>query len=225
MIGHLRSNLIACLALFLALSGSSFAIAALNGHDKKVIKKIVNKQITRRAGGLSVNHANTANEATHAASADSATSANSAVSAQSANTANTASSAQSADSVGGVSIEPVRLALPQGANNVPVVSIDGASIYVDSCTGPNISVGTSRASSTSPRIVAQLVRSNTSQPTVSYQQPAGGVSFGDTAAGLSASIREGSGRVTRINIDYFYEADAFGGTDDCFVQGTIMRFG
>src|SRR6478752_1832901 len=83
MLRHLRSNLIAYVALFLALSGGSFAVAALNRHDKRVIKKIVNKQITRRAPGLSVNHANSANEATHAGTADNATSANSAQSAQS----------------------------------------------------------------------------------------------------------------------------------------------
>jgi hypothetical protein len=43
--------------------------------------------------------------------------------------------------------------------------------------------------------------------------------------GLSASIREGSGHVTRLLIDGFYEQNANGGTDDCFIQGTIERFG
>ena len=72
MVRHLRSNLIAYVALFLALSGGSFAVAALNRHDKRVIKKIVNKQITRRAPGLSVNQAHSADEATHAGTAGSA---------------------------------------------------------------------------------------------------------------------------------------------------------
>ena len=44
MLRHLRSNLIAYVALFLALGGGTFAVAAINRHDKRVIKKIVNKQ-------------------------------------------------------------------------------------------------------------------------------------------------------------------------------------
>jgi hypothetical protein len=215
LIRHLRSNLIAYFALFLALSGGSFAVAALNGHDKRVIKKIVNKQITRRAPGLSVSHANTANEATHAGSADTATSANSALSAQSADTAG---------SVGGVSIEPVRIALPDGAPSTPVVSVDGTSVDVEQCGTGVVSLGINRGVS-GPPVVAAFVRSNASQHAIAFLQAPGGSSLGDSAAGLNASIRESSGHVTRVLIDYFYEQNAYGGTDDCFVQGTIERFG
>ena len=51
---------ISAIALVLAVGGGTFAIAALSHHDKKVVKKIANKQITKRAPGLSVNHATSA---------------------------------------------------------------------------------------------------------------------------------------------------------------------
>ena len=56
------ANVTATLALFVALAGGSFAVAALNGQEKRVVKKIAkrqaNKRITARAPELSVKHAN-----------------------------------------------------------------------------------------------------------------------------------------------------------------------
>ena len=197
MLRHLRSNLIAYVALFLALSGGSFAVAALNRHDKRVIKKLVNKQITRRAPGLSVNQANTANEATHAGSAD---------------------------AVGGVSVAPVRIALPDGADPTDVVRVNDTSVRVFSCGGGNVSLQIVRPNSaSSPQLVAEWALGAGSA--TNHLPPASAIAHGEASIGLSASIREGSGQVTRVLIDGFYEQNAFGGTDDCFVQGTIQRFG
>jgi hypothetical protein len=62
------ANVTATLALFVALGGGSFAVAALSGSEKKVVKKIAkkqaNKQITTRAPGLTVEHADSADVAT-----------------------------------------------------------------------------------------------------------------------------------------------------------------
>lgn len=59
------ANVTATLALFVALGGSSFAVASLSGSEKKVVKKIAkkqaNKRITARAPGLSVATADSAN--------------------------------------------------------------------------------------------------------------------------------------------------------------------
>src|SRR5436305_8211866 len=53
---------IASVALVLAVGGGSFALAISDRKgDKKIAKKVANKQITNRAPTLSVNHANTAN--------------------------------------------------------------------------------------------------------------------------------------------------------------------
>jgi hypothetical protein len=51
------ANVIATLALFLALGGGSFAFAALSNQDKRVVKRIANEQITARAPTLSVKSA------------------------------------------------------------------------------------------------------------------------------------------------------------------------
>jgi hypothetical protein len=71
------ANVTATLALFVALGGGSFAVAALSGSEKKVVKKIATKQadkrinalapviadeqINKRAPGLTVGTANNAN--------------------------------------------------------------------------------------------------------------------------------------------------------------------
>jgi hypothetical protein len=61
------ANVTATLALFAALGGGSFAVAALSGSGKKVVKKIAkaqaDKRITARAPGLSVEHARSADAA------------------------------------------------------------------------------------------------------------------------------------------------------------------
>jgi len=219
MLRHLRSNLIAYVALFLALGGGSFAVAALNRHDKRVIKKIVNKQINRRASGLSVNHANSANSAnaaTHADSADHATSANSAATAQSAISAN------SADSVGGVSIAPVRIAVPEGTTGTDVVSVNGSVVRVSACTASgNVGLLVAR-SATGPPLSAEWILP--AAAAANFIGPNGSLAHNFPVQGLSATIRQSNGSVTRVSIDAFYAQNAFGGTNDCFVQGTIERF-
>ena len=42
--------------------------------------------------------------------------------------------------------------------------------------------------------------------------------------GVVGTIRESSGQITRLQADAFFLADAYGGPEDCFVQGTIERF-
>ena len=82
------ANITATLALFVALGGGSFAVAALSGQEKKVVKKIVKKQanqrITARAPDLSVKHAASADRATNADQASSAGSATNATDAENA---------------------------------------------------------------------------------------------------------------------------------------------
>jgi hypothetical protein len=99
----LRANVVAWVALFLALSSGAFAVAELNGGERRAVKKIANKEITKRLEGLSVQHAATADTATnanHATSADIATSADTATNANHATSADIANSADSATHAG-----------------------------------------------------------------------------------------------------------------------------
>ena len=194
------SMLVALAALIVALGGTAVAGGVLN-------KKKVNNIITNRAPGLSVNHANTAGSA---ANADSATKAD---------------SATSAASVGGVSIQPVSVALPDGAPETPVVSVDGSQVSVSSCGSGQVTLRVARAfgGGVGPPITAEWIVPGAATTNLI----ANGNALSNNAAviGLSASIRESSGRVSRVFIDAFHETNAFGGTDDCFAQGTIERFG
>ena len=73
--------IVAVLALTLALAGSAIAapdasLTALSkAQVKRIAKKVANKQITKRAPGLSVAHAKTADNATNAQNATNATNA------------------------------------------------------------------------------------------------------------------------------------------------------
>ena len=73
---------ISAIALVVAIGGGTYAIAALNGAKvKKISRRQADREIKRKAHGLSVAHATTAANAIHATTADSATSAVSATNA------------------------------------------------------------------------------------------------------------------------------------------------
>jgi hypothetical protein len=189
--------LVAIVALAAALCGTAAAGALLN-------KKKVNRIITRRAPGLSVNHAKTADSATVAGSA------------------NSAAEATSAGSVGGVSVQPVSIAAATSSISTPL-DVNGSSVLFQ-CAAGVVDFQISRTLS-GPPISGEWFRDGTA-PKVSHLPP--GSSTGDgtpPVMAFTATVREGSGRVTRFTVDAFYEADAYGGPEDCFVQGTIERFG
>jgi|GEM_PF-2052629 len=63
---------ISVIALILAVGGGTFAIASNdNKQDRRIAKKVANKQITKRAPKLFVKHAKSANSASSASNADS----------------------------------------------------------------------------------------------------------------------------------------------------------
>jgi hypothetical protein len=64
--------IVAILALSMSLVGTAVAAGVFSKQEKKVIKKLANKQITKRAPGLSVEKAKTANTATNANQANTA---------------------------------------------------------------------------------------------------------------------------------------------------------
>src|SRR5262249_42904506 len=125
---------------------------------------------------------------------------------------------------GGVSIEPVSIALPDSASQQPTpISVNGSLVRV-TCGPGSVDVEIDRDSG-SPPITGQWVR-NGLAPAVIHEPPSGGgFSAGPNPVGFTGTIRESSGRITRLVADTFYETNAFGGQEDCFVQGTIERFG
>jgi hypothetical protein len=137
--------IIASAALFLAVGGSSFALATSDGKtDAKIAKKVAGKLITKRAPGLSVSHANTADQATsagHATNADHSTNADHATSADSASNA-TQLGGQPAGAYGRV--QAINFAGGYGSDFVSdhhtLFTIGGVTVGVD-CTnnGSNIS--------------------------------------------------------------------------------------
>jgi hypothetical protein len=79
------SNVMATIAVFIALGGSGYA--ALSGKDKKKVRGIADQEIAAQAGGLSVASAANAANAGHADTAGSATNAGNATNADNASNA------------------------------------------------------------------------------------------------------------------------------------------
>jgi hypothetical protein len=210
--------LVGVLALVAAVAGTAVAGpgATTSKLSKKKVAKIADQEINKLAPGLSVAHAESANTATHA---DNATSADQAASADSALSAQSALKADTADSVGGVSIEPVSVT-ETDPGFITLLDVSGSTVGLNCNT--NVSFELARGAS-SPAITGQWIRNGLS-PLVATLGPNGGLSTGGPTLGLTATVRESSGRVTRMIIDGFYASD-FGGPEDCFVQGTIERFG
>src|SRR5262249_29841004 len=151
---------VAVIALFAAIAGTAIAGSSAKKVTTKKVKKIADNEIKKLAPGLSVAHANGADDATNATSADHATSANS------------AQSANSADSVGGVSIEPVSIALPDPASQQPTpIAVNGSLVRV-TCGSGSVDVEIDRDSG-SPPITGQWVR-NGLAPAVVHEPPSGG---------------------------------------------------
>jgi hypothetical protein len=219
--------LLAVLALVAALAGT--AVAGPGASTSKITKKkvaaIADQEINRLAPGLSVAHARSADTATNADHALSANTADSADSATHATSADSATQATSAQSVGGVSIERVSIALAIGTEtSLPLVSGAQVDLFCEDFSNQHVQFQIFRASS-GPPISGQWIRNGVA-PFVVHQAPDGATSPGGAdVMWFAATVRESSGRVTRLTAEGFYEANAFGGPEDCFVQGTIERFG
>lgn len=130
---------ISAIALIVAVGGGSFAIAAINNSKvKKIAKKQANKQIKKKAPGLSVSHAATADTATNA---NHATSADSAANADHASSADTATNASQ---LGGQPASDYRLHCPSGMNRA-----------ADLCFEPSLRAGADYATALHTCALAQ----------------------------------------------------------------------
>ncbi len=123
---HLPSPalLISMIALILAAGGGAYAIGA---STNKTIRKIVNKQITKRAPRLSVRHAVSAGSADTAKAADAARTADSAATAASAATAQSLAPPEAVHMIGAPG-EPV---FENGAENTLTLTNNPAGFYRD----------------------------------------------------------------------------------------------
>src|SRR5262245_28910358 len=167
-----RSRLRPSPALLLAICALIVALGGTALAGGVLNKKKVNKIITKRAPGLSVSHASTAD---------------------SANTAQSAANADSAASVGGVSIQPVLLAAPD-PSFVTILDVGGSTVALN-C---NISLGLELARGvSSPPLTGQWIRDGLS-PLVANLPAGSGTSTNGSALGLTATVRQASGHVTRL---------------------------
>lgn len=133
---------ISVIALVVAVGGGAYAIGAATN---KTIKKIVNRQITKRAPGLSVKQAESAESAASAGSAATADLAKAAESAKTADFAKAAASATTATSAASATVaqnlappeavhligEPGEPKFENGAQNGLILSHNPAGFYKD----------------------------------------------------------------------------------------------
>jgi hypothetical protein len=167
MIGRIRrlpspALVISAIALIFAIGGGTFAIAS---SDNAKDKKIANQQITKRAPGLSVNHANSADSATtatnagHASSADSATTATNAGHASSTDSATTATNATNASHAD--SADNANLLDGRAANELNRVGLSSnENLFALASTSTDGSVGITAPAGGFVKVDASLVASD-----------------------------------------------------------------
>lgn len=238
------ANLMSLIAIVLALTGGAVYAATKIGPKNIKPNAVKSKHIGRdQVKGLDVlesslgpvpraldatsaERADNATRADTAASADTAQSAQTAQNAQSAQNAQTAQSAvsaQTANSVGGVAIEPVRVALPEPTiGEVDVLSVAGATIGVGCSSQTQVAM--SRSTSAPPLFFA-IHREGLAQQMGVLTGAGGGTTFGAASGTYRFAIREASGRVSELELTAFLFTNGFGGPEDCFYQGTIQRYG
>ena len=192
--------------LVVGAAGGAGAAGALNSKERKQVQKLAAKVVAKQAGSLTVKKAA---EADHATKADQAT---------------TASSATNAAAVGGVTITPVSIALKEGDPVVYPIDIQGTRVEL-TCLAGGLQVGSRRGLSPAPPITGTVATGLGSGAFFRVGFGAGGSEGVQPNESLTASVREASGRVTRLTLDAYYLLDAFGGPEDCFATGTVQRFG
>lgn len=133
-------------------------------------------------------------------------------------------SVPAADSVGGIDLEPVSIAMSSpDTQGVKPLSIGGSFVEF-TCTASAVEVEVRREAGNTPEIIAQIFR-DMFDPIVSRPGADSAVTSSANRLGFAGTIRESSGRITRLEADAFFDLNAYGGTDDCFIQGTLERFG
>lgn len=203
------ANVTATLALFVALGGGSFAVAALSGSEKKVVKKIAkkqaNKRISKRAPGLSVGNA------VNATRADSSTN------------ATRADSAGSADSVGGLSLKRVFF---KAAPNTPVAEIASLGVLRINagCDAAGNVVATVEPASGAPPLELKHEGEGNVNPVFDDQNivtTPRSITFGGSSAAGMVRVASTNGAV--VTLDYGYDnAPTFGGENVCTLSGILI---
>jgi hypothetical protein len=129
-----------------------------------------------------------------------------------------------ADAVGGISLEPASIALADTSPDMPEVVNVGGSRVIVGCSDTGVIVFETTSTTGSPPIVGEFIRNGLS-PVVALGGGGAGQQVSAAVLGFTGTVREASGRVTRVQLAGFYQANAYGGPQDCFAQGTIQRFG
>src|SRR5262249_41826968 len=118
----------------------------------------------------------------------------------------------------------VSIAESDPASQTPL-SVNGSDVQANCAIG-TAQVRVSRGPAPSPPITGQWIKDGVAPETV-LESPSSGASnaISDHSMGFTGTIREASGRISRITLNVFYSPGAYGGPEACFFQGTIERSG
>jgi hypothetical protein len=129
------------------------------------------------------------------------------------------------DSVGGVSVQPLSMALPSQINApvVPLFAGGGmsASFACEQGLPQLVYFGTPSAQG----VLTAAIYTNGANPLL--HTPSSGVDVLPTntnGADIALTLREGSAAITQARFTFLFRANGFGSANDCFLQGTIERF-
>jgi hypothetical protein len=222
------ANVVATIALFLALTGGAVYAATKIGSkdiERGAIKAKHVKKDAVRAKHLKANSVAAAELAAGAVGAEEI--ADGTVGGAEVNEAGLGQvpSAADADSVGGVKVTPFAASVPFGSGSQGALLSLGGNEFRWGCGGSAASYAYERGPASSPpMLVKQIVNTNNAQ--IFDLAPNNGVSGNSFDSwSFEVTVHETNDRITTLDVRGFAAENAGGGTDDCFVSGELREFG
>jgi hypothetical protein len=197
---------ISAIALIIAIGGGTYAIAALNSAKvKKIARKQADKEIKKKASGLSV---------AHAVSADSATNATHAT---------TADSATDAGTVGGETVKKFFMKGPANTPETEILHLDGLSISAG-CDGTAKPIVDASSDTTTSQLKVHGTGSGGVAFSSGWSTGSSGTAIGLTGGGLGSGTGTYSTAGGQV-VSFSYSWDdppTYGGQAVCTVVGQAI---
>jgi hypothetical protein len=196
------ANVVATLALFLAVGGGAVWAAGKIGSSGIKRNAIKSKHIAKGAvktGDIA------ANAVTGAKVAE-----------------NTLGQVPAASSVGGVTVTPVKVSMK---TNDPVVTLlqVGTTKVAFNCNVATAGLNTTTTNASSPTVYAEYRRNPDKVVAAKLDNGPGGWASDVDSQSAYISIRENNNTVHRLTVNTYYSQNE-SGTNDCFADGTIETF-
>jgi hypothetical protein len=139
--------------------------------------------------------------------------------------ATAADNAAEAERVGGVKVTPIASSLPFGAGTVETPLSVGGNEFRWGCSAATPSYTITRGPVGSPGMLVDQMRAPDDASSFELSPNLSIVASGFDSWSFEITVHEANDKVTVLDVNGFAEENADGGTDDCFLSGELREFG